>query len=209
MTVDQDYYLGSSDNWKDQLQFLPGVVDGIKCINAIQRSHFAIVSNQAGVALGLLTEARMNEVHKEMVARLEAQGAHIDSALYCPFVDSAYVEKAKAKGRTVRPDYVDDKCPDLKPKPGMLYKAAALAGVKLEDITAKFMIGDRLSDIEMGIAAGCYSILIPSYKTRQLGDYDLVIAFGEKHPGKVYAADNFDEAAKIIEQKAFLLGPHK
>lgn len=48
-------------------------------------------------------------------------------------------------------------CECRKPKPGMLLEAAAELGIDLE---ASFMVGDRLSDVAAGRAAGCRTILV-------------------------------------------------
>ena len=51
INLDKNFYLGSSSNWREQVSFLDGVVDGIKLINQIPNSRFFILTNQSGVAL--------------------------------------------------------------------------------------------------------------------------------------------------------------
>ena len=50
-----------------------------------------------------------------------------------------------------------EQCDCRKPKPGMILAAAAQLGV---DLTKSFMVGDRVSDIEAGRAAGCATVFI-------------------------------------------------
>jgi D-glycero-D-manno-heptose 1,7-bisphosphate phosphatase len=50
-----------------------------------------------------------------------------------------------------------DLCLCRKPKPGMLLEAAAAFGI---DLTASYMVGDRMTDVEAGLGAGCRTILL-------------------------------------------------
>ena len=51
ITKDENYYLGSQNNWKELVHFLEGVVEGIKLLNKIPDTFFFITTNQAGVAI--------------------------------------------------------------------------------------------------------------------------------------------------------------
>ena len=72
-----------------------------------------------------------------MHEKLNAELA-VDDIKVCPHVDA-------------------DKCACRKPKPGLLHEAAAERGI---DLTASFMVGDRMTDIEAGKAAGCSTVWI-------------------------------------------------
>jgi len=197
---DKNYYLGSNPNWKKQVQFLDGVVEGIALINSIPDSHFFIITNQAGVALkggdfDNLTEQRMHEVNEYIVKELAKKGCRIDGCHACPYVDGAYLEKYKE--RKINPRYVRDNHPDLKPNTGMITKALKSLGIT--DDYRLFMIGDRASDVEMGLRAGGTGILIEGPKTGELGDMAKVLGLSQK--GSVYIAKNFLEAAKHISSK--------
>lgn len=200
---DENYYLGASKNWKEQISFLPGLVEGIKLLNKIPDSKFVILTNQSGVALAdkefiELTEERLEEVNQEIVSRLKKEGAIVDAYYSCPFVDHKYVEKSVKKGRTIHALYIHDNHPDMKPNTGLIKKAAEKYGTKIPDIKYKFMLGDRYSDIEMGVKAGCVSILIRSYKTDELRDLDKTLALQKEHPKQVIITKDFLEAANII-----------
>ena len=61
---DDNYYLGSSPDWKRQVRILDGVFEGIKRLNAVPDLSVFVVTNQSGVALrghefDELTEERM------------------------------------------------------------------------------------------------------------------------------------------------------
>lgn len=83
-----------------------------------------------------------------------------------------------------------DGCDCHKPKPGMLQAAAARWNL---DLRGSFVVGDRWRDIEAGVAAGCYTILLerpysacPTADAR-VGDIaqavDLILARTERRRG--------------------------
>ncbi|MDO8516264.1 MAG: HAD-IIIA family hydrolase [bacterium] len=205
INLDENFYLGSKPHWKSQLEFLPGVVEGIKLLNRIPNTKFVIVTNQAGIALEgdeflSLTEERGHEVNQHIVDELTKLGCRVDGYQLCPYVTSAYAKKAADKGRVVAPRYIKDDARCLKPNIGMLEDAATMFGEKLENIKKKFVIGDRATDIEMGIRGNCTSVLIESFKTRELGDVEKVLAMQkDAPPGDILLVADFLEAARYIE----------
>ena len=79
---------------------------------------------------------------------------------------------------TIVPDLIqvcyhrqDEGCSCRKPKPGMLLLAAAELGI---DLSRSFMVGDRWSDIDAGVAAGCWTIFLDR-------------GYGEKKPPAAWA----------------------
>ncbi len=48
-------------------------------------------------------------------------------------------------------------CDCRKPKPGMILKAAQACGI---DLAKSYMVGDRRSDVDAGVAAGCKTVFI-------------------------------------------------
>ncbi|VVB78237.1 Histidine biosynthesis bifunctional protein HisB [uncultured archaeon] len=206
---DEDYFLGSSLNWKQQVKILEGVVDGIKLLNNISDLEIFIITNQSGVALKgskfeLLNEKRMHEVNEYIINLLERQGAKIRGYFSCPYVDNKYLEKAKKIGREINPDYIKDKHPDLKPNIGMIIKAAETIEKKIEECNI-YNIGDRYTDVEMGLKAGGTGILVPGKKTRELGDEARVKEIQEIYKQRVYIAKDFLDAATYITNKLLSL----
>ena len=57
-----------------------------------------------------------------------------------------------------------DACECRKPKPGMLLRAARNWDI---DLSRSFMVGDRYSDVEAGVSAGCRSVLIGAGEARE------------------------------------------
>jgi len=207
---DENYYLGSNPKWKEQLSFLEGVIEGIHLINKIHDSELFILTNQSGVAMqggdfDNLTVERMHEVNRYIIDELRKNGCRVTGYFACPYVDKKYAEKARNNGMNVNPAFIVDNNSDLKPNIGMIEKALMQLNVERERARI-YMIGDRASDIEMGLNAGGIGILIESFKTKELGDIDKVRKMGDK----VYVAHNYLDAARIIERdvKERLLNIH-
>ena len=130
----------------DHVRLISGAADAIRCFS--QAGYLVvIISNQSGIARGLFDEAALSAVHQRVEALLEAEGVRLDGAYYCPYLDGAeaLVESYRLDSEL------------RKPKPGMLLQASRELGVLLP---RSWMIGDALSDVEAGKAAGCRTILI-------------------------------------------------
>ena len=130
----------------DQVRLLPGAAEAVKRFAAA--GHLVVViSNQSGIARGLLDEADLARVHERLERLLAKEGARLDGAYYCP-----YLAGAEAKIEAYRRDS------ELrKPRPGMLLQAAQELGI---DLASSWMIGNSLSDVQAGYAAGCQTVLI-------------------------------------------------
>lgn len=111
-------------------------------LNLIRSHGFRIfaVSNQSGIARGYFTWEELKRVEQRIDELLALEGARIDQWYYCPH---------HIKG-TVAPYAAACKC--RKPEPGLLLAAAADHEI---DLSQSFMIGDKLSDLKAGKAAGC------------------------------------------------------
>ena len=130
----------------DRLVFYPYTVDAVRILN---RAGFAVVvvTNQAGIARGIVDEGFVGEAHRHIAERLESGGAKIDAFYYCPHYPSG----------TVQP-YVRA-CDCRKPQPGLLRRAE----VDLDlDLAGSFMVGDRWHDVAAGRTVGARAILLRS-----------------------------------------------
>ncbi len=130
----------------DQVRLLPGAASAVRRLNEAG-CLVIVVSNQSGVARGLITESDVDAIHERLRTLLAAEDARIDAVYYCPFFDGpeAIVEKYRRDS-------------DLrKPNPGMLLLAAKEHPI---DLKSSWMIGDKDSDVLAGRSAGCRTILI-------------------------------------------------
>lgn len=119
----------------------PGALDAVKGFNNLG-FLVIVVSNQAGIARGYYTIREVNCLHDRIQKTAAAAGARIDSFYYCPH----------------HPQYGEVRnCSCRKPKPGLLLQAHYEHRI---DLVRSFMIGDRVSDIQAGEAAGAKTILV-------------------------------------------------
>ncbi len=173
-----------------------------KKLNAQPQTEVFIITNQSGVAIAdarfaKLDEKRMHEVNQYIIELLARQGAKIRGYFACPFVDMKYAEKVKLKGWRVHQKYIQDRHPDLKPNIGMLKKCAETLGFSLNKLDL-YVIGDRSSDIKLGLNGGGTGILVTSPKTIELGDLDEVKKLQEKNHNRVFIAESFLEAVNFV-----------
>ncbi|WP_395646270.1 HAD-IIIA family hydrolase [Terricaulis sp.] len=123
----------------EDLHWLPGAIAAIRRANDAGRLAI-VITNQAGVARGLYSEADVHRFHAHMQAELAAHGAHIDAFYHCPH-----------HGEGVRPGYVFADHPDRKPNPGMLRRALLEWPI---DRSRSFMLGDAEHDVAAARKAG-------------------------------------------------------
>lgn len=110
--------------------------DSIAALTYLSEHDFAVVfiTNQAGVAEGRLTEKEFWDIHNEVLKRLEPSGINVLKTYMNP-------EAAGPQATEWR-----------KPGPNMLLQAARDLHIDLKDV---YMVGDRQSDVQAGINAGC------------------------------------------------------
>lgn len=192
INYDNDFYVGKEENWKDQLEILPYVVEGIKKLKEDSRIKVIVATNQSGVALEYISTKRAYEVNKEIDKMLRNNGAFVDGWYFCPFVDNEYV---KEKNIVLDNEWVKDT--ELrKPGIGMLKKASKDLGVNLNEIKHIYFIGDRKLDVETGLNANGKGILIIDKDNEK--HQEEVRELMKSNGGRIFFANNLLEAANII-----------
>ncbi len=126
----------------DELRWLPGAREAVAALNRAGY-RVAVVSNQRGIARGLLDERVLAEIEQRMRSDLSEVGAAIDGFYYCPHD-------------------LDEGCDCRKPAPGLILRAAGELGV---DCAGSVVIGDEETDVAAGRAAGCRTALVSSDPT--------------------------------------------
>ena len=159
-------YLGDPS----KVRLVAGAAEG--CQKLIQAGYpLFVVSNQSGVGRGLITKEQVRAVDQQM-----------ESLLGGKRVISGYYHCFAAPG-----DPYDER---RKPSPAMLLEAARDRDLNL---ALSFMVGNRLSDIEAGLAAGCATVLL-----------DLHVPADEKPSASqtaTYVAPSWESAASWILQR--------
>lgn len=130
--VDKNYL-----NSPDGVEFLPQAIEGLKALSD-KGFLLIVVTNQSGVARGLVQESNLDLIHKKMDSILAPHGVKI--AKY-------YYNTAAA----------DSNDPNRKPNPGMLLKAISEFDL---DVEKCWMIGDRQADVDAGKNANVSTMFI-------------------------------------------------
>ena len=159
----------------ESLQFIPRAIEGLRVLSALPL-HIMVVSNQAGIALGIFTAEQMSQFNTELRSKIEHAGARIDAFYFCPHLEAKHL----APG--ISP------CACSKPSPGMLVEAAKDFQL---DLSRSFLVGDKTSDLAAGESVGCVTILL---KTGKAGKEEGALPIKPKH-----FAENLHEAARIIK----------
>ena len=146
--LDRDGVLVHDDGFilrEDHIRLIDGVA-GALC--ALKKAGLAlvVVTNQAAVARGLIGEPELGRLNDIIADRIEcAGGPRPDATYFCPHHPDADLVEYRLH------------CACRKPRPGMLQRAAEEHGL---DLQASVLVGDRMSDIAAGAAAGCRTVLV-------------------------------------------------
>ena len=128
---------------QDDFEWLPGAVEGAARL-AAAGYVLAVVSNQRGVALGLMDVTTLYALEAVIERDLAHHGCGIEAFGYCVHGE-------------------DEGCSCRKPQPGLILRLARELDV---DPRRSWMIGDSSSDVLAGQAAGCQTALIASVPER-------------------------------------------
>ncbi len=161
----------------NQLQLMPTTPAAMRLLK--DRGFLLVmITNQAGVAKGMITEKKLLEIHDHLKQMLAEKGAYLDQIYYCPYHPEGVVERYRRDSEL------------RKPAPGMLLLAAEELDIDLEQ---SWMVGDDDRDIEAGQNAGCRTILLENRGSS-------LVKRGKSKPD--FQAVNLKEAANLIVRYA-------
>lgn len=153
----------------EEVELLPGAAAAIRRLNEAG-IPVVVVTNQSGIARGLLTQADYERVRDHMASLLAAAGARIDATYVCPH----------------HPDFTG---PCECRKPGTLLFRTAAADLDLDPARSWF-VGDKLRDVEPGRTLGGTGVLVRSEHTP---DADV-----DRARAGFHVVDSLDEAVRRI-----------
>jgi D-glycero-D-manno-heptose 1,7-bisphosphate phosphatase len=139
LNVEKDYLHRTED-----FEFLPGVP---QALHLLKEAGFLliVVTNQSGVARGYFSLEAVHQLHRHLQQELVPYGVAVDGFYICPH----------------HPEYGSENeatdCLCRKPLPGMIEKAVSDFSI---DPARSYLVGDKLSDIDAGRAAGCRCLLV-------------------------------------------------
>jgi D-glycero-D-manno-heptose 1,7-bisphosphate phosphatase len=123
---------------REQFEFVEGIFD--LCRKATELNYLIfVVTNQAGIGRGHYTEQEFHELTNWMCQEFLARGIKIEQVYFCPFHPEYGVGNYKQESIF------------RKPGPGMILKAAREYEL---DLALSVLVGDKISDVEAGLAAG-------------------------------------------------------
>tara|TARA_A100001011_G_scaffold334303_1_gene362584 strand:- start:91 stop:660 length:570 start_codon:yes stop_codon:yes gene_type:complete len=125
-------------SWKE-FELIEDTVQSMRHL-ANQGFSFIIVTNQAGIARGMVSEKELISIHKLMVSELDSKGIKIRDIFVCPH-------------------HWNENCNCRKPKAGLFFQISKKYLLRMD---TTLYIGDDIRDVEAAYNAGCGSVLISS-----------------------------------------------
>lgn len=137
INYDSDLFIKSPQEW----QAIPGSLEAIADCN---RAGYKVVviSNQSGIARGLLDLDTLTAIHDKLRTQLAARGGRLERIYFCPHGP-------------------DDNCSCRKPLAGLFQQFALEQALDLEGIYA---VGDSIRDLQAAAAAGASPVLVRTGK---------------------------------------------
>ena len=156
--LDRDGTLIEDVGYVDRLDRLRLYPWSIEAVRLLRRAGYAVVvvTNQAGVARGMISEQVVLEVRDRLQQDLARAGERLDGHYYCPHLPDAPLAAYRRR------------CRCHKPAPGMIRQAAAELAL---DPARSVVVGDRWTDVRLARAAGTAAILVKTgYGASQAAD---------------------------------------
>jgi len=127
----------------DEFKFMPGAETAIAKLSKIF-NRILIVTNQQGIAKGIMSAEDLNVLHQYMLQQLKVRGGIIEKIYYCPHLAA-------------------ENCSCRKPNPGMIQQAILdFPNIKIED---SYLIGDSDTDIMAGEKMGLITVKVDNEYT--------------------------------------------
>ena len=137
INIDSDAFIKSPEEWLP----IPGSLEAIALLNR-HGYKVVVISNQSGIARGLLDLAALEAIHAKMRQLTKAAGGDIKAIYFCPHGPN-------------------DACACRKPKDGLFRRFAADTQT---DLSQTYSVGDSLRDIQASESAGAKAILVRTGK---------------------------------------------
>ncbi|MDH5358488.1 MAG: D-glycero-beta-D-manno-heptose 1,7-bisphosphate 7-phosphatase [Gammaproteobacteria bacterium] len=137
---DSDDFIKSPAEWEP----IEGSLEAIARLNHAGY-RVVVITNQSGIARGLLDVNMLSRIHSKMRRMLAQAGGKLEAILYCPHGP-------------------DDECDCRKPQDGAFAELAHRLRINLDNVLA---VGDSLRDLQAAQAVGARPILVKTGKGEQ------------------------------------------
>lgn len=126
------------------LRLLPGSAAAVRKLDA---AGFAVVvvTNQSGVARGLIAPETLDAIHRTIGERLARAGARLAGIYVCPHHPTAGQPPLRRR------------CRCRKPAPGLVERARRELGL---DLRRSYTVGDTVADLGLAAATGTRAVLV-------------------------------------------------
>jgi D-glycero-D-manno-heptose 1,7-bisphosphate phosphatase len=122
----------------------PWMVDAVRALNRAGLV-VVVVTNQSGIARGMVTEEQMFRIHGRIDELLNSGGAEVAAYYHCPHHPEGIVAPFAGV------------CGCRKPAPGLVDRAAADLDL---DVARSYVIGDKWIDVALARAVGAKGVLV-------------------------------------------------
>lgn len=121
----------------EQFVFERGV---LRALEKVAQTDFRliVITNQSGIARQHMTEATVQQIHRQMIGEIARAGGRIDRVYYCPHI-------------------AEDECTCRKPSPEMVLRGRDEFSL---DLAQSYLIGDWVDDIRAARNAGVFPLLV-------------------------------------------------
>ena len=121
----------------EDFEYTHNCVEGLKLLVKCGFS-LIVVTNQAGIARGMISEKTLSQIHKFMIKKFESENIKVHDIYICPH-------------------HWDKKCECRKPEAGLFFQISKKYMLRMD---RTIYIGDDTRDVEAAFNAGCGSVLI-------------------------------------------------
>jgi len=137
---DSDDFIKSVDEW----QPIPGSLEAIALLHR-HGFRVVVITNQSGVARGLLSLEALNDINRHMLEEARDKGGLIEAVFFCPHGP-------------------DDGCSCRKPATGMFRDVAARLKIEMNGVPA---VGDSMRDLQAAQNSGALPVLVKTGKGKR------------------------------------------
>ena len=163
----------------EQVEFLPRVIQNLSFIRHTLDFDFIIVSNQDGLGTDANPRDNFEKLNNLILRTFHTEGVDFDEQYY----DEHYPE---------------DNHPNRKPGTGMLTKFIEGNGTEY-DLANSFVIGDRMSDVQLAKNLGCKAILL-SQEDIKNADIALVAKDWDQIAAYLFAGERRAEVRRTTKE---------
>ncbi len=135
---------------EDEFVFIEKTTDAIAILSQRFEEIF-IVTNQRGVGRGIMSQEKLDQIHRLMTDKIVSVGGNVSGIYVCPDICSSSINR--------------------KPNIGMAFRIQA--DFPQVDFSESIMVGNSKSDVLFGKKAGMHTVLVGDKYNKSDAVYDI------------------------------------